>query len=77
MITRFISPDCLLIYIKNDELISPLEAVRTAMKNIGMIPWAHIEAEEFVLGDKIMIIARPRAPKIIRKNNGNPRLYRF
>ena len=65
MVTMCVSRDTLALLLSEDELGDVRAAVRLSLENAGLEPWHDLEAELFDRGDEALLLARPRAPRLI------------
>lgn len=76
MVTQCISPSCVTLLLTEDETPNLRFAVSACLLAAGHLPWLEIEAEQFSLAGRTLLIARPRSPLRSRLAAPRPRLHR-
>lgn len=76
MITYFVSADAVALGLSDDENCFAEILVNRCLEEHGIIPWEQMEKEIFFFNGGTLLIARPRAPRLSRINQGTPRLHR-
>ena len=71
-----ISDDSLAILLPRREELDVGAAVRLMLRLAGLKPWDAVEAELYVLGENMLLLARPAPPRTRRLAGHEPRLHR-
>lgn len=76
MDTYAITEDSLAILLPRREELNVGAVVKLILRLAGLRPWDAVEAELYVLGEKMLLLARPAPPRTRRLAGYEPRLRR-